>query len=207
MQQFSETTMTLRPTPAEQRRPVLIPEPHARSSKSLKKQHADLRARSNALESDRQAAARRRAEFSEALEQPDGDADIAGLAAEVRGDQLRLLRSELALRNDLGSYLSDWHESGRERVTSLREELEATRADVLKRLIQIGYDDPATHRLSRSRVLPGDLNRHPRVVEARLSLVSQQGVLSDGPTVASNGVELSEIRRLIQREAAGLASV
>ena len=207
MQTFQAETMTPRTSPAEQRRPVTVPPPHAGSAKSLKKQHASLQARAADLESARQAAARRRAEFGVSLDTIGDDAtlDLAGSASEIRGDLVRLLRQELSLRSDLAGYLADWHESGRERVAVLREELEAARDDVLKRLIQAGYDDPSKHKLSLGRVMPGYVNLHPKTVAATVALRTQQGILTTGPTVASNAIELAEVRRLLQRLAAGLS--
>ena len=220
----------LNATTAEKRRGVHIPEPIGKPSKGLKSEFAALQARADALEADRQNAKRHRQDFLNELaelteptpqkgkktteEVPTDagtDQSLASEAREIRELGVSLLRKELRLRSDMRAYLERWQTEGHQARQEAERRLEETQAAVQAWLIEGpkdlgGFHDPVKLPFSPSRVLPGDLLRHPAVVEAREAFTAAETELGAGHS-SRNRDAISELRGLIGAELGRLAGV
>lgn len=225
MDVISQTT-TNQPV-AERRRPVSIPAPLVQASKELRNEFELLSASSNSLEDDRKHAALHRETFSRELEEVTGTTSaimedpqgqkiavesgrsIVWEAGDVRDRMLELLRKELALRNNLETYLKHWRAEGVEILDFLRTKLAETRTSVHDWLVKGdskfgGYHDPVTNKLSPCRVMPGYIASHPAVFEVRTALVTADRLTKD-KSHATNRREIEDLRMLIRQEANRLA--
>lgn len=183
-------TDAMRPTTAEQRPPVLIPEPPDGAGSELRAEFDVLQARSDALQFDKANAVDHRADFmaelnamadaaTEAAESSKATAELIEDAVDdayavendrawawefqqVRDIAVGLLRKELALRVDLAGYVERWEE---------------TPAGVNGDGKHAGFDVPGS------------------------------GKLDCDTSAANNQREIEVLRRLIRREAATLAGV
>ncbi len=225
--------LELQPSDAERRPAVPLPAPFPGSSKALRDEYTLLRARCDALANDKELAAQHRADFAAELEtlteshalvkgepttmreeiaELTGDAvveesaSIAWEATTIRDIGINLLRKELAIRVDLGAYSERWRAEGQKAQGVLRAKLEETRAEILRGLIEFGYDDPVTNKLSPCRVLPGYIFSHPKVLAARNVCDTARGTLSHW-SIGDNNLAIQELKRMIREEAARLAGL
>ena len=91
-------------------------------------------------------------------------------------------------------------------VAKLRTKVADVRSGITEKLLSIGYLDPETHKLDRSRILPGYVHEHPATRTAEAELDAAKAVSRSNAGV-DNREAIEEIQRLIQQAGLLLAGL
>ena len=90
-------------------------------------------------------------------------------------NRFEALQDELKLRQDLDPFYAAEQADRRAAFDAAIKARTATEEDVKRRLVEIGYLDPAEHGLGPGRFQPGYVFRHPDVIAAKAHLEAMRG--------------------------------
>jgi hypothetical protein len=198
---------------AAQRRAVVLPGPHAGSSKNLQNEFSGLRERSDRLESSKGHIVGFEQKYVDDLDSlisHRGDSvEVASFsedAGSVHDFRIWNLRTELAVRRDVFVYLRNRQAEASQVAGKLRESVTKARVDVTAKLIEAGYSDPAADKLGRCRVTELMINSHPDVIAAQAARDAAKGASRENLQPA-NTQAIADLERLIRKFGLKLAGL
>lgn len=126
------------------------------------------------------------------------DAENEIVTGQLKARKIMLLKSALALRQELAELLNDLEKPARKAWDAACAEIPKVETELFDALVKLGYTDSRLPEFSLdpSRVLPGDLLRHPKVRAAKGAAEELRAYISSVLTTAMqmNRQAIDEVR-------------